>query len=186
MRELSLHILDIAQNSIVAEAEEIRIAIAENFDEDRLTICIKDDGKGMDQATLEKVVDPFYTTRTTRKVGLGIPMFKAAAEMCEGRFSMTSKPGVGTDLLAEFKHSHIDRMPLGNMSDTLITIINSNDKIDLIYTHCVGKEKFTLSTKGIKKTLGDLPITNLDVLMWLRDYIKENLDQMYDKHKLDQ
>lgn len=183
MRELSLHILDIAQNSIVAQAEEIRIAIVEDYDEDRLAICIKDDGWGMDQETLEKVVDPFYTTRTTRKVGLGIPMFKAAAEQCEGRFSMTSKPGVGTDLIAEFKHSHIDRMPLGNMSDTLITIINSNDKIDMVYTHQVGKEKFTLSTKEIKKSLGELPINNLDVLIWLRDYIKENLQLMYDNNK---
>lgn len=181
MRELSLHILDIAQNSIVAEADEIRIAIIEDFAEDRLAICIKDDGKGMDSETLKKVVDPFYTTRTTRKVGLGIPMFKAAAEQCEGQFSITSNLGVGTDITAEFKHSHIDRMPLGNMSDTLITIINSNEKIDLMYTHKIENEKFTLSTKEIKKTLGELPITNLDVLIWLRDYIKENLNEMYSK-----
>jgi hypothetical protein len=183
MRELSLHILDIAQNSIVAEADEIRIAIVEDFEQDRLTICIKDDGKGMDRETLDKVVDPFYTTRTTRKVGLGIPMFKAAAELCDGKFTISSKPGVGTDIMAEFKHSHIDRMPLGNMSDTLITIINSNEKVDLVYTHKIGKEKFTLSTKDIKKTLGELPITNLDVLIWLRDYIKENLKVMYDNYK---
>lgn len=181
MRELSLHILDIAQNSIVAEADEIRIAIIEDFDQDRLAICIKDDGRGMDQDTLSKVIDPFYTTRTTRKVGLGIPMFKQAAEMCEGKFTITSNLGVGTEIVAEFKHSHIDRMPLGNMSDTLITIINSNDKIDLMYTHEIAGEKFTLSTRDIKKTLGELPITNLDVLIWLRDYIKENLYEMYEK-----
>lgn len=183
MRELSLHILDIAQNSIVAEADEIRIAIVENFIDDRLTICIKDDGKGMDQETVNKVIDPFYTTRTTRKVGLGIPMFKQAAETCEGRFSITSSPGVGTDIVADFRYSHIDRMPLGNMSDTLITIINSSEKIDLMYTHAIGNEKFTLSTKEIKKTLGELPITNLDVLIWLRDYIKENLAEMYKNAK---
>lgn len=183
MRELSLHILDIAQNSIVAEADEIRIAIIEDFHTDRLAICIKDDGRGMDSETLAKVVDPFYTTRTTRKVGLGIPMFKQASELCEGKFSITSDLGVGTKIIAEFKHSHIDRMPLGNMSDTLITIINSSDKIDLMYTHEVNNEKFTLSTKEIKKTLGELPITNLDVLIWLRDYIKENLNEMYVKAK---
>lgn len=184
MRELSLHILDIAQNSIVADAEEIRIAIIEDHREDRLAICIKDDGRGMDQETVKKVIDPFYTTRTTRKVGLGIPMFKQAAELCEGSFSITSSPGVGTDIVAEFKHSHIDRMPLGNMSDTLITIINSNEKIDLMYTHTIDEEKFTLSTRDIKKTLGELPITNLDVLIWLRDYIKENLEEMYEKSSL--
>ena len=108
-------------------------------------------------------------------------MFKAAAELCEGHFSITSNLGVGTDITAEFKHSHIDRMPLGNMSDTLVTIINSNAKIDLMYTHEIENEKFTLSTKEIKKTLGELPITNLDVLIWLRDYIKENLLEMYKK-----
>ena len=183
MRELSLHILDIAQNSIVAEADEIRIAIIENFVEDRLAICIKDDGKGMDEETLSKVVDPFYTTRTTRKVGLGIPMFKAAAEQCEGAFTITSQLGVGTKIVAEFKHSHIDRMPLGNMSDTLITIINSNDKIDMVYTHQIGSDKFTLNTREIKKTLGELPINNLDVLIWLRDYIKDNLKELYEKAK---
>lgn len=181
MRELSLHILDIAQNSIVAEADEIRIAIIEDLEADRLAICIKDDGKGMDAETLRKVVDPFYTTRTTRKVGLGIPMFKQAAEQCDGSFSITSDLGVGTKIVAEFKHSHIDRMPLGNMSDTLITIINSSDKIDLNYTHEVNNEKFTLCTRDIKKTLGELPITNLDVLIWLRDYIKENLEEIYSK-----
>lgn len=181
MRELSLHILDIAQNSIVAEADEIRIAIIEDSETDRLAICIKDDGKGMDAETLRKVVDPFYTTRTTRKVGLGIPMFKQAAEQCDGSFSITSDLGVGTKIIAEFKHSHIDRMPLGNMSDTLITIINSSDKIDLNYTHEVNNEKFTLCTRDIKKTLGELPITNLDVLIWLRDYIKENLEEIYSK-----
>lgn len=183
MRELSLHILDIAQNSISAEADEIRIAIIEDYKKDRLAICIKDDGKGMDELTLKKVVDPFYTTRTTRKVGLGIPMFKASAELCDGSFSITSKLGVGTELVAEFKHSHIDRMPLGNMSDTLITIINSSDKIDLTYTHKIGDETFTLSTREIKKTLGELPIRNLDVLIWLRDYIKENLADLYKKQK---
>lgn len=183
MRELSLHILDIAQNSIVAEADEIRIAIIEDSIADRLAICIKDNGKGMDKETLAKVIDPFYTTRTTRKVGLGIPMFKQAAEMCGGSFTISSDFGVGTKIVAEFKRSHIDRMPLGNMADTLITIINSSDKIDLMYTHEIDEEKFTLSTKDIKKSLGDLPITNLDVLIWLRDYIKENLNEMYSKLK---
>lgn len=181
MRELSLHILDIAQNSIVAEADEIRIAIIEDFLEDRLAICIKDNGIGMDEVTLQRVVDPFYTTRTTRKVGLGIPMFKAAAEQCDGSFTISSQQGVGTQIVAKFKHSHIDRMPLGNMADTLITIINSNDKLDMMYTHEIGGSKFTLNTREIKKTLGDLPITNLDVLIWLRDYIKDNLKELYDK-----
>jgi len=178
MRELSLHILDIAQNSIVAEAREIRIAIIENLVDDKLIIRIKDDGRGMDGETLEKVVDPFYTTRTTRNIGLGIPMFKANAESCNGVFHIRSKLGVGTEIDAEFQHSHIDRVPLGNMAETIITIIQANESIDLIYTHSYNQKKFTLNTKEIKKTLVDLPINNMDVLLWLRSYINEALHEI--------
>jgi signal transduction histidine kinase len=178
MRELSLHILDIAQNSIVAEASEIRIAIIEDLVKDKLIIRIKDDGRGMDEGTLEKVVDPFYTTRTTRKIGLGIPMFKANAEGCNGNFMIKSELGVGTEIDAEFQHSHIDRVPLGNMAETIITIIQANIKIDLIYTHSYNDKKFTLKTRDIKKTLGDLPIDNMDVLLWLRGYINEALEEI--------
>lgn len=175
MRELSLHILDIAQNSISAQAETLRIAIIEDYNKDLLTIRIKDDGKGMDETTLKKVIDPFYTSRTTRKVGLGIPMFKAAAEQCGGSFEIKSELGVGTEIDAVFQHSHIDRVPLGNMTETIITIIMANTEMDLIYTHDINGHKFTLNTRDIKKTLVDLPINNMDVLMWLKSYIHENL-----------
>jgi hypothetical protein len=178
MRELSLHILDIAHNSIAAKAETLRIAIIEDFKKDLLTIRIKDDGKGMDEATLKRVVDPFYTTRTTRKVGLGIPMFKAAAEQCGGEFEIKSQLGVGTEIDATFKHSHIDRVPLGNMTETIITIIMANTEMDLIYTHDINGRKFTLSTRDIKKTLGELPINNMDVVIWLKGYIHENLVEL--------
>jgi len=175
MRELSLHILDIAHNSIAAKAETLRIAIIEDIENDQLTIRIKDDGRGMDETTLKRVVDPFYTTRTTRKVGLGIPMFKAAAEQCGGEFEIKSALGVGTEIDAIFQHSHIDRVPLGNMTETIITIIMANIDMDLIYTHDINGHKFTLNTKDIKKTLGDLPINNMDVVIWLKSYINENL-----------
>ena len=110
MRELSLHILDIAQNSIKAEAECLRIAVIEDLMEDKLTIKIKDDGVGMDSETVRKVIDPFYTTRTTRKVGLGIPLFKLSAEQCDGLFEINSQLGKGTEITAVFKYSHIDRV----------------------------------------------------------------------------
>ncbi len=175
MRELSLHILDIAHNSIAAKAETLRIAIIEDFEKDQLTIHIKDDGKGMDAAALKKVVDPFYTTRTTRKVGLGIPMFKAAAEQCNGHFEIKSHLGVGTEINATFQHGHIDRVPLGNMTETIIAIVMANIHMDLIYTHDIDGRKFTLNTRDIKKTLGDLPINHMDVVAWLKGYIHENL-----------
>lgn len=182
MRELSLHILDIAQNSIVAGAATLRIAIIEDLMTDKLIIRIKDDGRGMDEDTLEKVIDPFYTTRTTRKVGLGIPMFKASAEGCNGSFYIHSQLGVGTEIEAEFQHSHIDRVPLGNMPDTIVTIVMGSPKMDLIYTHCVNCNKFCLNTKDIRKTLGDeIPISNMEVIKWLKDYVAAEIQGLYDK-----
>jgi len=178
MKELSLHILDIARNSIVAEAKNIRILIIEDSNNDKLVIRIKDDGKGMDEYMLENVVDPFFTTRTTRNVGLGIPLFKANAENCDGEFFINSDIGVGTEITAKFKKSHIDRAPLGNMADTIITIINANLDVDMIYTHEIDGEIFTLNTKEIKKHLGEIKITNIDVLVWLKSYIAEGLEEI--------
>ena len=178
MRELSLHILDIAQNSIKAEAEVLRIVVIEDFVQDLLTIKIKDDGCGMDEETLLKVVDPFYTSRTTRKVGLGIPMFKIAAEQCEGHFEIKSSLGNGTEIIATFRYKHIDRMPLGNMAETIVTIVNVCDTMDLIYTHEVQGKTFTLNTKEIKKLLEGISITNIEVITWLKSYIEEGLNEI--------
>jgi hypothetical protein len=178
MRELSLHILDIAQNSIKAEAECLRIVVIEDLASDKLTIKIKDDGTGMDSETVSKVIDPFYTTRTTRKVGLGIPLFKTSAEQCDGYFEIKSNLGAGTEIIAVFKHSHIDRVPLGNMPDTIVTIINGCDNMDLVYTHTFNGLTFTLNTKEIKKLLDGVPISNLDVISWLREYITEGLNEI--------
>lgn len=178
MRELSLHILDIAQNSIKAEAEILRIVVIEDLEQDKLIIKIKDDGTGMDSETVSKVVDPFYTTRTTRKVGLGIPLFKSSAEQCDGYFEIKSQLGAGTEIIAQFKYSHIDRVPLGNMPETIVTIINACDQMDLIYTHTINNRTFTLNTKEIKKLLDGVPISNIDVIAWLREYINEGLNEL--------
>ena len=178
MRELSLHILDIAQNSIKADAECLRIVVIEDIEADKLTIKIKDDGTGMDSETVKKVIDPFYTTRTTRKVGLGIPLFKTSAEACDGYFEIKSQLGVGTEITAVFKHSHIDRVPLGNMPETIVTIINACDQMDLVYTHTYNQQSFTLNTKEIKKLLDGVSINNLDVITWLREYITEGLNEI--------
>lgn len=178
MRELSLHILDIAQNSIKADAECLRIVVIEDIEADKLTIKIKDDGTGMDSETVKKVIDPFYTTRTTRKVGLGIPLFKTSAEACDGFFEIKSQLGVGTEITAVFRHSHIDRVPLGNMPETIVTIINACDKMDLVYTHTYNQQSFTLNTKEIKKLLDGVSINNIDVITWLREYITEGLNEI--------
>ena len=133
MRELALHILDIAENSISAGADRVMMLVEENLTEDRPTIRIEDNGKGMDSETLARITDPFVTSRTTRRVGLGIPFFKAAAEACEGSFNIQSSPGKGTRVEVLFKHSHIDRMPLGDIVSTLQTLIIGTPDIHWIF-----------------------------------------------------
>lgn len=175
MRELSLHILDICQNSFTANATLVEVEIIENIIDDILVIRIDDNGIGMDEETVKKVIDPFYTTRTTRKVGLGISMFKANAELCSGSFEITSVLGEGTKITATFKHSHIDRAPLGDMPETLMTMVMGAQGSDLVYKHLYNSEMFSFSTQEIKEVLGDVPLDNVDVLMWVKDFVKQGL-----------
>lgn len=176
MRELSLHILDIVQNSISAEASIVDITIEENLRLDQLTITVCDNGRGMSEEMVQQVTDPFFTTRTTRKVGLGIPLFKANAEACEGTFEICSKQNVGTTLKATFKHSHIDRVPLGNMPDTIMACVMSNPKGDLYYKHQIDQKTFVFSTLDIRKVLGDdIRLDELDVLQWICSFVDEGL-----------
>lgn len=178
MKEISLHILDIVQNSIRAQASLIEIRILEDTSHNVLSIQIIDNGTGMDRETLEKVTDPFWTSRTTRKVGLGISLFKVAAERCEGCLRINSEVGKGTEVLAEFQKDHIDRAPLGNISDTVSLLIMTNEDIDFIYTHSFNQQSYELDTREIKKVLGDLPICNLEVIDWIKNNIKQGLDEI--------
>ena len=147
MNELSLHILDIVQNSIAADANIITVKIVEDTINDILSIEVTDDGKGMTPKQLEQVTSPFYTTRQTRKVGLGISLFKAAAERCNGKLELFSEQGNGTTMTATFVHSHIDRAPIGNMTETMLTLISSNPLIDFIYIHYLDARQFALDTR---------------------------------------
>lgn len=178
MKELSLHILDVAENSVRAEASMIEISIEEKIKEDQLIIKISDNGKGMDKDFLEKVLDPFTTTRTTRRVGLGLPFFKAAAEECGGSFKIDSVKGEGTWLEATFQHSHIDRVPLGNMADTMVSLLLVGEEVDWIYSHSWEENKFFFSTIDVKKILEGLPITNIEVINWIKDHIEEGLKDL--------
>ena len=175
MRELSMHILDLAQNSIAAEAHNIQIEVIADTHTDKLTISIADDGRGMDSDFLARVKDPFTTTRTTRRVGLGIPMFAEAARACDGDLSVESKLGDGTSLVATFKLSHIDRASLGDIATTLITLIAPNPDIDFIYTQKTNDKEFVLDTKEIKTQLDGVPINEPAVLTWIREYIKAGI-----------
>ncbi len=173
MRELSLNILDVAQNSISAGASLVEIVIDENTAAQTLSIMIKDDGCGMDGETLKNVQDPFFTTRTTRKVGMGIPLFKMAAEMTGGGFSIDSAVGKGTCVKADFKTDNVDFTPLGDIDSTVVTLVTMNTGIDFAYTLKVNDSEFTLSTAQLKELLGDVPLDMPEVVMWIKDYLKE-------------
>ena len=173
MREIALHILDIAQNSISAGATLVEITVDENPEEDTLTVVVRDNGCGMSEEFVKKVTDPFTTKRTTRKVGLGIPLIKLAAESTGGRFDIESKEGVGTVLTAVFGYSHIDRQPLGDMAETMLGMITSFEETDFLYIHRICGREFRLDTREIKKVLGDVSLKNNEVYLWLSDYMRE-------------
>lgn len=176
LRELSLNILDLAQNSIAAGACLVKISVEARSKENVLRISIADNGKGMNPESLAKVKDPFFTTRTTRRVGMGIPLFAQSAIECEGWLRMESEPGQGTVLEAEFKLDHIDRLPLGDITATLITLIAANPEMDFIYKHVKNDKQFVLDTQELKDNLQDVRLDEPEVLKWVRDYIEENIE----------
>ena len=174
MRELSLNVLDIAQNSVSADAGLIEIEIIEDREKKELLIGIYDNGKGMTSQQLQAVRDPFFTTRTTRKVGMGIPLFKMAAEMTGGRLEIESEVGVGTRVMAFFRTDHLDFIPIGDMSATMVTLITMNEHIDFLYTRSCDGRNFTLDTRSLREILGDVPFSEPSISAWLKDYIEEN------------
>ena len=177
MRELSLHILDALENSLEAGATLIELIVEEDLAADWLTITIQDNGRGMSEDQLARIFDPFFTTRSTRHVGLGIPLFRAATERCNGDLTIASQLGEGTTLRATFQHSHIDRAPLGNIAGTLLAVILSGS-CDLRYVHRVDGREFEFSTEDIRIELGDIPLTHPAVRKWLRDFIDEGEESL--------
>jgi len=182
MMELSMHILDVVENSTRAEAQRVSIAVTEDRKRNDLTIIITDDGTGMDPVTLKKVLDPFYTSKTVRRVGLGLPMFSQAAEKADGSFSVESKVGEGTRISAHFKHGHIDRQPLGNMANTMVTLIAGSPDVNFLYTHHTTKGTYILDTGEIKEELDDVPINNTSVLQFIEEDIVTGLKEIGADH----
>ncbi len=180
MREIALHILDIAENSISAGADQVKIQINEDFFKDLLQISIHDNGKGMDAETVEKITDPFITSRTTRSVGLGIPFFKAAAEACDGCFTIQSQPGVGTNVTVTFKHSHIDRMPLGDISGTFLSLLIGTPEIHWIFEHKVNEKTFVFDDQLLKETLDGLPLCEPVVMKYIRETLEQGIGKLYE------
>jgi anti-sigma regulatory factor (Ser/Thr protein kinase) len=179
MRELSLHVMDIAQNSITAGATEIEISVLEQTAANRLTITITDNGRGMDAETLERVQSPFYTTRTTRDVGLGIPLYTMASEMTGGAFQIESAPGEGTVVTAEFRSDHIDMIPLGSISETIRLLITCNPDIDFIYRRGADGQGYALDTREMREMLGgDISLADPEIALWLGEYLCEQDGQL--------
>jgi hypothetical protein len=183
VREIALHLLDIAENSVAAQSCNICIEVDENLQSDLLSISVTDDGRGMDEQTARQVMDPFYTTRTTRKVGLGIPLLKFAAEMTEGGLSLVTEPGKGAKIQASFRHSHIDRMPLGDLPLTFLTLLVSYPNIHWIFVYRVtdrnGKsDSFNFDDVELKAVLGDVSMTEPLILKYVRGIFEEGVEAL--------
>jgi len=174
MKELSLHILDLVQNSLSAEAKCIQISVLHDLSRDLVEITIKDDGNGMTPEFLAKVTDPFVTTRTTRKIGMGIPLFKMAAEQTGGTLHIDSAPGQGTELKATFVRSHIDTPPLGDMAETIVTLVQGAPLVEFVYSYEKDLQKFKFDTREVREILEDVPLNEPDVLEWIKSKIQES------------
>ena len=174
MLELALHVLDILQNAVEAGAAQVELTIVEDEGTDCLTITVADDGRGMDEATVARVLNPFYTSRTTRHVGLGLPLFGAAAETAGGGLTIRSQPGVGTTVEATFRLNHPDRQPLGDMAATLLAFLLAGHAPDLRYAHRVAERaEFGFDTAAIRSELDGVPLSEPLVARWLAEFLAE-------------
>ena len=178
MKDLSLHILDIVQNSIRAKAQLIEIEITELPKENQLIITIADDGTGMNSEQLKQAIDPFYTSRTTRKVGLGLSLFKQNAEQTGGSFNIESESEKGTKVTAIFGLKHLDRPIMGDLVGTLLLLICSSEETDYVFKHQTPSGEFVLDTRELKQTLENVPLNHPEVRSFLKEMLQENLEQI--------
>lgn len=177
MKELSLNILDIAENSVKAGATLTEITVEETAD--LLVITVKDDGCGMTEEIVKSVTDPFYTTRTTRKVGMGIPLLKLAAEQTGGALRIESRcekeypDNHGTNVSAEFNKNHIDMTPLGDVISSIVTLIQGHPDTDFLFKHILPDKTVSLDTRELRTVLGDVPLNSYEVIKWIEEYLLE-------------
>ncbi|NLX51766.1 MAG: ATP-binding protein [Deltaproteobacteria bacterium] len=178
MLTLADHILDITENSVRAGAKLIEISIEEDTARDRLVIEIRDDGHGMNKEVIQKVLDPFFTTKTVRRVGLGLPLLKDAAERSQGDFFLESQQNSGTTVRASFGLRHLDRQPLGAIISTVIILIISNSQVDFFYKHRHNDRRFELDTREIRKEIDDVPINHPEIIKYIRAAMEEGLREI--------
>jgi hypothetical protein len=184
MKEIALHLLDLAENSVNARAKTVRIDVCEDFHFNQLITSVEDDGEGMTAEMVSQVVDPFVTSRTTRKVGLGIPLLKASAEAAHGRMTITSKPKEGTRIETTFQHSHIDRMPLGDLLSTFLTLTLAHPEVHWVFKYAVtppykgSMRMFEFDDQPLKEAVAGLPLTHPDVLAYLRSTLQDGIESV--------
>jgi hypothetical protein len=178
VEDICFHLIDLVQNSVAAGAGDISLNIMESKTQDILTLEVADNGRGMDTETQEKVQDPFFTTKSFKKVGLGIPLLKATAQTCRGDLDIRSNVGRGTQIKASLQRGHLDCPPLGNLEETLLSLLVSLDKINLQFFYRSDRGEFSISSNAIRQQVGELHFSHPEVYKFLREYIHEGLGQM--------
>lgn len=174
-----MHILDIAQNSVRAKANNINITVKEILNENLFEFSIKDDGTGIPEEIFRDIRNPFTTSRTTRRVGLGIPLLDNTCHLCNGKLDIETCINKGTSIRAIMDYNHIDRPPIGDMVSTIAALISSNSDINIHYLHYYNDSSFDISTNEIKDVLGDeVPLTDLNVIQWLKGFLLENIEEL--------
>jgi hypothetical protein len=175
VEDLCFHINDLVQNSVAAGARTIHLDIRESSARDRLVLEVGDDGRGMDRQTLLKVQDPFFTSKSFKKVGLGIPLLKATTQACCGDFRIRSRPGLGTRVRARLQKNHVDCPPMGDLEATLLSLLASLEEVDLRFSFRNDRGAFSLASDDIRAQAGNLHLSHPEVYRFLKDYIHEGL-----------
>ena len=178
MNDLSMHILDIVQNSISAGATRVTLTVDESPAEDLLTIAVGDNGRGMTPEQVSRLADPFFTSRTTRRVGMGIPLLMDSARQSGGDVRIESEPGKGTEVTAVFGYSNIDRPPLGDVANALMLLVSSNPDLDFLFTYRYDGEEFLFNTADVRDVFGKDALRNLTIIRNLEKMIKDNMREI--------
>ena len=178
MNDLSLHIMDIIQNSISAGASLIELTVIEDIRSNLLTIVIEDNGRGMSDEQLKKLSDPFFTSRTTRRVGMGIPLFRQSAEQSGGNLAVESVVGEGAKVIATFIYDNIDRPPLGDIANTFILTVSANPQLDFILKYSFNEREYLFDTVEVKEILEDLSLSNPSVIKMLSEMVNANIEEL--------
>ena len=179
MRELADNIMDIAQNSISAGASLTEVHIRVSHEADRITFVFKDDGCGMSEEMVKTVMEPFTTSRKTRKVGLGLPLLKQTAEMTGGEVAIASTPGVGTEVTASFGLGHIDRPPMGDVAGAWFSLVVMNPDTDFLFTYAVDGKDFTFDTRIVRETVAPIPLNQMEVSAWIKECLTSEINELH-------